>query len=57
MNKYEHIIVPEIIKKAIKYSPRGGGGGSLSIPMRKEVYKRQHQSGLFIPFVTPYNLQ
>lgn len=34
MNKYEHIIVPETIKKAIKYSPRGSGGGGLSIPMR-----------------------
>ena len=34
MNKYEHIIVPESIKKAIKYSPRGSGGGGLSIPMR-----------------------
>ena len=34
MNKYEHIIVPESIKRAIKYSPRGSGGGGLSIPMR-----------------------
>ena len=34
MNKYEHIIVPETIKKAIKYSPRRSGGGGLSIPMR-----------------------
>ena len=32
MNKYEHIIIPETIKKAIKYSPRGSGGGGLSIP-------------------------
>jgi hypothetical protein len=30
MNKYEHIIVPESIKRAIKYSPRGSGGGGLS---------------------------
>ena len=29
MNKYEHIIIPETIKKAIKYSPRGSGGGGL----------------------------
>lgn len=34
MNKYEHIIIPETIKKAIKYSPRGSGGGGLSIPVR-----------------------
>ena len=40
MNKYEHIIVPETIKKAIKYSPRGSGGGGLSIPMRMQnIYK------------------
>ena len=34
MNKYEHIIVPETIKKAIKYSPRDSGGGGLFIPKR-----------------------
>ena len=34
MNKYEHIIIPETKKKAIKYSPRGSGGGGLSIPVR-----------------------
>ncbi|WP_455108665.1 S8 family peptidase [Porphyromonas sp.] len=34
MNKYEHIIIPEIIKEAIKYSPRGSGGGDLSVPVR-----------------------
>lgn len=34
MNKYEHIIVPETIKQAIKYSPRGNGGGGLFIPVR-----------------------
>lgn len=39
MNKYEHIIVPDIIKKSIKYSPRGSGGRGLSIPMRN---RREH---------------
>ena len=34
MNKYKHIILPETIKKALKYSPRGSGGGGLSIPVR-----------------------
>lgn len=34
MNRYEHIIIPETIKKAIKYSPRGSGGDGLSIPVR-----------------------
>ena len=34
MNKYEHIIIPETIRKAIKYSPRGSRGGDLFIPAR-----------------------
>lgn len=47
MNKYEHIIVPEIIKKAIKYSPRGGGGGSLSIPMRNRQEHAEYLQNRF----------
>ena len=46
MNKYEHIIVPESIKRAIKYSPRGSGGGGLSIPMRN---RQEHAGNLMLP--------
>lgn len=47
MNKYEHIIVPETIKKAIKYSPRHSGGGGLSIPMRNRQEHAEYLQNRF----------
>lgn len=47
MNKYEHIIVPETIKKAIKYSPRGSGGGGLNIPMRNRQEHAEYLQNRF----------
>ena len=50
MNKYEHIIVPESIKRAIKYSPRGSGGGGLSIPMRNDKSMQNiYKGNLMLP--------
>ena len=39
MGKYEHLLVPEQVMKSIDFSPRGGGDGSTSIPMRN---RREH---------------
>ncbi len=39
MGKYEHLLVPEQVKKSIDFSPRGGGNGNTSIPMRN---RREH---------------
>ena len=47
MNKYEHIIVPETIRKAIKYSPRGSGGGGLSIPVRNRQEHAEYLQNRF----------
>lgn len=47
MNKYEHIIVPDIIKKAIKYSPRSNGGGGLSIPNRNRSEHAEYLQSRF----------
>lgn len=42
MTKYDHVIIPDQIKEAITYSPRGSGGGGSIIPERNRIEHAQH---------------
>ena len=51
MDRYEHIIIPEQIRTSMRFSPRGSGGGSTSIPVRNRA---EHATTLQRLFDTAY---